>query len=163
MPQWKARLGSPGGSTLPSRRNSEFRPPDSARSALMGRVRQRSTAAELSVGQILRRLGASYRLNVTSLPGSPDFANKSRQWAVFVHGCFWHHHEGCRRATIPKTNSTAWITKFRTNQERDARAIRELRSCGFTVAIVWECELKDMQAVASRLLEVLETRSVDVR
>ena len=155
---------SSNGSTPLSRPNSEFRPQNSARSALMSRVRQRSTAAELSVGKILRRLGATYRLNVRSLPGSPDFANKSRRWAVFVNGCFWHHHDGCHRATIPKTNSAAWLAKFRTNRERDARAVRQLLSSGFWIAVIWECELEgDIRAVERRLLEVLEARGVDVR
>jgi DNA mismatch endonuclease Vsr len=129
----------------------------------MSRVRQRSTAAELAVGGILRRLGASYRLNVRSLPGSPDFANNSRRWAVFVNGCFWHHHEGCHRATVPKTNSAAWIAKFRANRERDTRVAQQLRSSGFLVAIIWECELeRDVQMVEKRLLEILEPRSVDM-
>ncbi len=79
------------------------KPSDPGRSALMGRVRQKGTEAELAVGRALRALGAAYRLNVETLPGSPDFANRKRGWAIFVNGCYWHHHRGCKRATVPKT------------------------------------------------------------
>ncbi len=98
--------------------------PDAARSALMGRVRQRDTRPEQAVALALRSLGIAYRKNVRGLPGSPDFANKSGKWAVFVHGCFWHRHTGCRRATTPKANREFWLTKFAANRTRDARAIR---------------------------------------
>jgi DNA mismatch endonuclease (patch repair protein) len=138
------------------------KPDDPKRSALMARVRQRGTAAELVVGSTLRSLKAAYRLNVRSLPGSPDFANRKRKWAVFVHGCFWHQHAGCRRATIPKTNVTFWHQKFAANRARDAQAIRELHGTGFRIAIVWECEVSDPDALAARLLQILETSRIDV-
>jgi len=129
----------------------------------MARVRQQGTAAELIAGSILRGLGASYRLNVRSLPGSPDFANQSRKWAVFVHGCFWHHHTGCIRATIPKTNEAFWHQKFGMNRKRDARAIRDLRKAGFRVAVVWECHISDPASLSAKLSRVLETSRIDVR
>src|ERR1700674_5066845 len=119
------------------------RPSDPRRSALMARVRQRGTAAELVVASALRSLGASYRLNVRTLPGSPDFANRTRRWAVFVHGCFWHRHAGCVRATVPKTNKKFWQTKFAANRVRDRRAIRMLRRSGYRVIVVWECEVEN--------------------
>ena len=133
--------------------------PDAARSALMGRVRQRGTKPEIEVAAALRSLGASYRLNVRSLPGSPDFANKSKKWAVFVHGCFWHRHTGCRRATTPTNNREFWLEKFAANRRRDARSIRALRAMGFRVAIVWECRAK---SPAERLSKILEARRPDV-
>ncbi len=133
--------------------------PDQARAALMGRVRQKDTGPEQAVASALRSLGAGYRKNVRSLPGSPDFANKSRKWAVFVHGCFWHRHTGCRRATTPKANRDFWLDKFATNRTRDARAICALRRMGFRVAVVWECETTD---AAPRLSKILETRRPDV-
>jgi DNA mismatch endonuclease (patch repair protein) len=138
---------------------SGLQKPDAARSALMGRVRQRDTRPEQAVALALRSLGIAYRKNVRSLPGSPDFANKSRKWAVFVHGCFWHRHTGCRRATTPKANRDFWLAKFATNRTRDARAIRALRAMGFRVAIIWECSVADAER---RLSEVLEPRGVDV-
>jgi DNA mismatch endonuclease Vsr len=105
---------------------------------------------------------AAYRLNVRSLPGSPDFANKRRKWAIFVHGCFWHQHTGCRRATVPKTNAEFWLEKFRRNRERDATAIHALRRLGFRVGVIWECEIRDVERLSGILAEVLEARGVDV-
>jgi DNA mismatch endonuclease (patch repair protein) len=118
----------------------------------MARVRQKGTRAELQVASVLRSQSFFYRLNVASLPGSPDFANRKRRWATFVHGCFWHHHTGCKRATIPKTNEVFWQDKFRANRARDARSIRELRRRGFRVALIWECQTEDPAKLATRLL-----------
>jgi DNA mismatch endonuclease (patch repair protein) len=138
---------------------SGLRKPNAARSALMGRVRQRDTRPEQAVALALCSLGIAYRKNVRSLPGSPDFANKSRKWAVFVHGCFWHRHTGCRRATTPKANREFWLAKFAANRTRDARAIRALRAMGFRVAIIWECSVADAER---RLSEILESHGVNV-
>lgn len=139
------------------------KPDDPKRSALMARVRQRGTEVERTVGVVLRRLGASYRLNVRKLPGSPDFANKTRKWAVFVQGCFWHRHTSCPRATVPKTNEMFWRDKFSANRKRDARAVRELRRLGFRVTLVWECEADDLKALESRLSKIFEPCRIDVR
>lgn len=137
-------------------------PVDPLRSEWMRRVRTSGTAAELRVGDALRALGASYRRNVRSLAGSPDFANKKRRWVVFVNGCFWHHHTNCRRATMPKTNFDFWSEKFGRNRYRDARAIRALRGLGYRVAIIWECEVADERALKEALSQVLEPRRVDM-
>lgn len=112
---------------------------DPKRSALMRRVRRQRTGAEDRVATELSRLGLRYRRNVQTLPGSPDFANKKRRWAVFVNGCFWHHHRNCKRATVPRRNRQFWQTKFSANRARDARKLRELRAHGFHVILVWEC------------------------
>ena len=82
------------------------------RSALLARVKQKKTRPEEEVARRLRDLGLAYRRNVRTLPGSPDFANRSRGWAIFVNGCFWHHHTGCRRAGVPKHNRAFWQAKF---------------------------------------------------
>lgn len=137
-------------------------PSDPRRSALMAGVRQKGTSAELTVARILRKLGHSYRLNVRGLPGSPDFANRRRKWAVFVQGCFWHHHTNCRRATVPKSNTEFWRTKFTANRARDARAIRALRATGFRVVTIWECEVPKPDSLAQRLSEILEPSRVDM-
>ncbi len=121
------------------------------RSALMRRVRQRKTAPEERVARLLRDLGIAYRRNVRTLPGSPDFVNRRRGWALFVNGCYWHHHTGCRRATTPKSNRDFWERKFADNRRRDARKVRELRAAGLRVMIVWQCELDDPAALRSRL------------
>jgi DNA mismatch endonuclease (patch repair protein) len=120
----------------------------------MRRVRQRGTKAENAVAKLLRELGFAYRRNVRSLPGSPDFANKSSGWAVFVNGCFWHQHPGCRRATIPRRNHEFWVAKFVANKARDAAAIDALTSRGMRVVVIWECEAMMEEELAARLVEL---------
>ncbi|MBY6242199.1 DNA mismatch endonuclease Vsr [Methylosinus sp. Sm6] len=124
---------------------------DPARSALMKRVRQARTSAEEAVAVGLRRAGLFYRRNCKGLPGAPDFANRRRKWAIFVNGCFWHHHKICRRGTIPKQNRAFWLEKFAANRARDARKARALRAAGFYVAFVWECEAFDPARLERRI------------
>ena len=121
------------------------------RSALMKRVRQRGTAPELKVRRLFTRLGARYRLNVPGLPGRPDIANRARRKAVFVHGCFWHHHSQCGRGRIPADNRAFWSEKLNKNVERDRRKISALHELGFDVLVVWECELKNESLLLERL------------
>jgi DNA mismatch endonuclease, patch repair protein len=127
------------------------KPKDPHRSALMARVRQKRTSPEKIVGTLLKSIGQFYRLNVRDLSGSPDFANRSRKWALFVNGCYWHHHTNCRRATVPKTNEAFWRDKFGANRARDARSVRVLRHAKFHVVIVWECETADPEELRERL------------
>ncbi|MFT0877140.1 very short patch repair endonuclease [Rhodopseudomonas sp. G2_2311] len=127
------------------------RPTDPARSALMRRVRQTGTKGEDEVAAILRQSGLRFRRNVKSLPGSPDFANKTNQWAIFVHGCFWHRHEGCRRTTTPTRNRDFWLAKFAANVNRDKIKARLLRAMGFKVLTIWECETRNPSNVRRRL------------
>jgi len=117
----------------------------------MKRVRRRGTPSERAVAHLCRELGLAYRLNVRSLPGSPDLANKSARWAIFVNGCFWHYHTNCRLAKIPVRNSEFWSAKFVDNRKRDARKIKELRALGFRVAVVWQCEVKTLERLRERL------------
>lgn len=135
-------------------------PTDAATSARMSRIRRKGTNVELVVGRMLRDLGLRYRKNVRGLPGSPDFANKSKRWAVFVNGCYWHHHSSCRKATVPKTNTDFWLSKFRDNRLRDARTISKLRGAGYRVVLIWECEVEAMQ---SKLGKILEPRRIQTR
>ncbi|WP_142115780.1 DNA mismatch endonuclease Vsr [Bosea sp. AK1] len=131
------------------------KPTDPRRSEWMGRVRTSGTSAEQDVALCLRSMGLSYRRNVRSLPGSPDFANKSGKWAVFVNGCFWHHHTNCRRAAIPKANFVFWAAKFASNRRRDARVIRDLRKRGFRVTVVWQCRTRDPEVLRLSLAKAL--------
>lgn len=107
-----------------------------------------------------RELGLSFRRNVRNLPGSPDLANQSKGWAIFVNGCFWHRHTGCKRATIPKRNHDFWTDKFIANRRRDAQKIRQLRGAGFRVVLVWECEIDDVQQLGRRLSDLGKPRIV---
>jgi len=132
--------------------------PDPATSARMAGIRQKGTKIETMVAIALHELCLRYRKNVKQLSGSPDFANRSRRWAIFVNGCFWHHHTGCRKATVPKSNTKFWMAKFRDNQRRDARAINRLRREGYRVVIIWECQADRIRA---KLSKILEARSID--
>lgn len=106
----------------------------------MKRVRQKRTKPEEIVAAALTAAGIRYRRNVRSLPGSPDFANKKRKWAIFVMGCFWHHHTNCKRATVPTRNREFWRAKFADNRRRDARKVHALRLRGVRVLLIWECQ-----------------------
>lgn len=117
----------------------------------MRRVRQSGTKPERIVCSALSASGARYRLNVRSLPGSPDLANKTRRKVIFVHGCFWHGHGACGRGRIPTANRALWTEKLRDNRMRDRRKERVLRAIGYDVLVVWGCELDDRRVLAQRL------------
>jgi DNA mismatch endonuclease (patch repair protein) len=121
------------------------------RSRVMSLVRSRGTKPEMRVRRLLYRLGFRYRLHRRELPGSPDIVFVSRRKAMFVHGCFWHRHEGCALARMPKSRVDFWAAKFETNQLRDAHALNDIRNLGWDALVVWECELKDEEALARRL------------
>jgi len=106
----------------------------------MAGIRQKGTTPELAVRRALHAMGLRFRVDNRDLPGSPDIANRARAWAIFVHGCYWHRHPGCKRTTNPKRNRAFWEQKFETNRKRDAGAQRALRAHGFRVVVVWECE-----------------------
>jgi len=130
------------------------RPPsasDAATAKRMRSVRQRDTAPELAVRRIAYALGLRYRTHNRDLPGSPDLANRRRSWAVFVHGCFWHAHDGCPKATVPKRNSRFWKSKLAGNVARDERKTDELRALGYQVVVIWECEVAAPRKVERRL------------
>ena len=122
-------------------------------SARMARIRRHDTAPELRVRQAARSLGLRLTLNNRDLPGSPDLANRSRKIAIFVHGCFWHRHRGCKRATTPKSNREFWEAKFRANRARDRKALRLLRERDFTTLVIWECVSLDR----SHVVEILSS------
>jgi len=125
-----------------------------ADSARMSRIKRSATAAELQFQRAARRAGVRLGAPRRSLPGSPDLVNLRRRLAVFVHGCFWHGHSGCARASMPKRNRSFWAAKFQRNLERDRDAARALRRLGFRVETVWECEIEDLDVLARRAREV---------
>jgi DNA mismatch endonuclease (patch repair protein) len=110
----------------------------------MARVRGKNTKPELVVRKLAHRLGYRYRLHVRGLPGSPDLVFPGRGKIIFVHGCFWHSHHKCRLATVPKTRRAFWLEKMRTNRERDARILRQLKAAGWQCRVIWECETRDL-------------------
>lgn len=119
----------------------------------MKRVRREGTTGEDVVCKMLWSIGARYRRNVRGLAGTPDIANKTRRKAVFVHGCFWHHHENCTRGRVPRRNRAFWLDKLRRNVKRDREKTRLLQAQGYGVLVVWECELADPDALERRLAE----------
>lgn len=116
---------------------------DPATSARLGRIRQSGTAAEIAVREMLSSLGLRPGKSRSKLPGRPDIVNLSRRWCIFVHGCFWHAHAGCARATIPKRNRQFWMQKFADNRRRDARVLRAVRELGFRALVLWECDVEE--------------------
>ena len=112
------------------------------RSALFRRVRQRGTAPEEIVQRMLSHLRHAYLMNVRSIPGSPDIVSADHSRAVFVHGCYWHRHPGCKASSTPTRNAEFWREKFEANVRRYRRKVRQLRSLGYRVMIVWECQTK---------------------
>jgi DNA mismatch endonuclease (patch repair protein) len=116
-------------------------------SARMARVRRAGTAPEIQVRRYLSNLGIRYRTKNRDLPGAPDLANRSRKWAVFVHGCFWHQHEECKSATMPKMNQGFWRAKFTANRIRDARACQLLENMGYSVKTIWECQARGFATI----------------
>ena len=108
----------------------------------MAAIHSASTKPELVLRHMLWRHGFRYRVNDKSLPGKPDIVLPKYRTVVFVHGCFWHGHKGCKYYTVPKTNTDFWTAKIARNQERDQDTWRQLEAKGWNVIIVWECELK---------------------
>ncbi|MBS0409212.1 MAG: DNA mismatch endonuclease Vsr [Proteobacteria bacterium] len=116
----------------------------------MRQVKGRDTTPELKVRRLLTALGARYRLHRADLPGRPDIVLAGRRLAIFVHGCFWHGHDCARGARVPKANRDYWQAKIARNRARDAASQAALATAGWRVETVWECELKDAEALKTR-------------
>lgn len=121
----------------------------------MSRIRGKDTAPELRVRSLLHRLGFRFRIHRRGLPGKPDIVLPGRRKIVFVHGCFWHRHEQCKRATMPSTRTEFWESKFAANVARDREHVRLLTEAGWDVAVVWECEVRNERELADRLTRFL--------
>ena len=125
------------------------------RSRLMGRIRGKETKPEKRVRTLLHRLGFRFRKNVKSLPGTPDIVLAKYKTVIFVHGCFWHQHEGCRKARRPTSNSEFWNKKFDANIGRDCRNLGELEKLGWKTLVIWQCELMELERIQRRLVTFL--------
>lgn len=112
------------------------------RSYTMSRIANKATKPEMLVRHWLWNHGYRYRLNVKSVPGSPDIVMRKYRTAIFVNGCFWHGHEGCDKYSVPKTNTEFWMAKVTRNRERDQRNYKDLHDAGWHVIVIWECRLK---------------------
>ena len=121
------------------------------RSAIMRAVRGKDTTPEVIVRRAAHRVGLRFRLHVKELPGRPDLVLPRWRTAVFVNGCFWHRHQGCRKATVPKSNAEFWARKFNANVRRDQSNCRDLEAMGWRVVVLWQCEVRTIEAAMEAL------------
>ncbi|GFM59776.1 very short patch repair endonuclease [Pseudomonas cichorii] len=128
------------------------------RSWLMSRVSSKDTKPELVVRRLVFAMGYRYRLHYKQLPGSPDLVFTKRKKAIFVNGCFWHGHAGCRYGRLPKSRVEFWQAKIGRNRERDRENIASLEARGFEVLTVWQCELKEIEILAKKLNEFIQSQ-----
>lgn len=129
------------------------------RSWNMSRIKGKDTKPEIAVRKYLFRKGFRFRKNDKRYPGKPDIVLPKYHTVIFIHGCFWHRHAGCKQATMPKTRTEFWENKFRRNVDNDARHKLQLEEMGFKVIIIWECEIeKDFDKTMENL--VLELKGV---
>ena len=127
------------------------------RSWNMSRIRSKHSKPEKQVRSVLHRMGYRFRLHVTDIPGKPDIVLPKYQTIIFVHGCFWHRHEGCKYAYTPKSRVTFWEQKFKNNLERHAKVTQQLRDLGWKVLTIWECEVKDSNKLIHIISDQLPT------
>jgi len=121
------------------------------RSTIMARIGGRNTTPELAVRRIAHRMGLRFRIHRKDLPGCPYLVFPKHHLVIFVHGCFWHRHQGCKYAYTPKSRIEFWTEKFESGVARDAHQQAALQALGWRVLVIWECEIKDEAAVRSRL------------
>ncbi|RXF70525.1 very short patch repair endonuclease [Arcticibacter tournemirensis] len=112
------------------------------RSYNMSRIRSKDTKPEMLVRKYLHAHGFRYRLHVKDMPGKPDIVLPKYKTVIFIHGCFWHGHEGCRYYVVPKTRTEWWLNKIQTNSRNDQKAEENLQATGWRVINIWECQLK---------------------
>lgn len=126
------------------------------RSRVMAKVGSKNTKPEMVVRRLAHAMGFRYRLHDRRLPGRPDLVFRGRGKVVFVHGCFWHRHEGCALARLPKSRLEFWVPKLEGNRQRDASIIKTLENNGWRVMTIWECETRDKTTLADRLRRFLD-------
>jgi len=128
---------------------------------MMKAVKQADTRPELEVRKLVASLGVRYRVRNRDLPGSPDLANRTRHWALFVNGCFWHGHKNCPKtkggagSRVPRVRYRFWKRKLQDNRRRDASKCRVLRALGFRVLIVWECQVWNVEKLRNHLQKLV--------
>lgn len=129
----------------------------------MSRIRDRDTKPEMLVRRIAHGLGFRFRLHRSDLPGSPDLVFARYRAVIMVHGCFWHRHHGCKRASSPQTRVRFWEDKFKSNVARDGRNETALRELGWRVMVIWECETNDEVALGDRIVRFLRREGGECR
>ncbi|EKM96329.1 DNA mismatch endonuclease Vsr [Stutzerimonas nosocomialis] len=129
------------------------------RSRMMATIRGKDTKPEMLVRRFLHAHGFRFRLHRADLPGKPDIVLPRLRTCIFVHGCFWHRHAGCRYAVLPKTRPEFWAAKLEGNAARDRHAVAALRAAGWRVIVVWECDLRKPETALPELLQALKAAS----
>jgi DNA mismatch endonuclease (patch repair protein) len=122
----------------------------------MSRIHGKNTSPEKAVRSFLHKSGFRFRLHVSNLPGKPDIVLPKYQTAIFVNGCFWHHHSRCKEAVYPKNRKRFWRLKIDGNIQRDKRAARALRKLGWRVVTVWECEIDRANSFGNRIRRLID-------
>ena len=122
----------------------------------MSRVKSKDTSPEMTVRRLVYGMGYRYRLHDKRLPGKPDLVFFGRRKVIFVNGCFWHGHDGCRYARLPKTRVAFWKTKIEKNRARDDEIASVLRADGWKVLTLWQCEIKNIEELESKLYGFIE-------
>jgi DNA mismatch endonuclease, patch repair protein len=128
----------------------------------MARVKGRDTVPEVAVRKIVHRMGYRFRLHRPDLPGRPDIVMPKHRKVIFVHGCFWHGHQGCRRAARPTSNISFWERKLDGNIRRDKEALDMLAALGWESLVIWQCQTKDIETLKTILLRFLQDSEVRV-
>ncbi|MFT4253822.1 MAG: DNA mismatch endonuclease Vsr [Caulobacter sp.] len=130
-----------------------------ARSERMGRIKGKDTVPEMIVRRLVHSMGRRFRLHRSDLPGKPDLVFPGSRKVIFVHGCFWHRHpdSACKLARLPKSRLDFWLPKLERNRDRDVENQENLRRLGWSVLVIWECELKDMASVKDKIEAFLST------
>ena len=126
------------------------------RSKRMSLVRGKDTKPELRVRRLIYSLGYRYRIHGTDLPGKPDIVFKGRKKAIFIHGCFWHRHDNCALARLPKSRLNFWEPKLEGNKERDKKNQEKLSALGWNFLVVWECETNDLETLTAKITQFLD-------
>lgn len=121
----------------------------------MSRIRGKDSNPEMKLRRLVHGLGFRYRLHVKNLPGKPDLVFPGRHAVIFMHGCFWHRHEGCKLARLPKSKLDFWEEKLETNRQRDLSHHQQLLELGWNILVVWECQLGDPVNVSRIIQEFL--------
>lgn len=129
------------------------------RSHRMSLIRGKNTKPEVVVRKLVSSQGYRYRLHARNLPGCPDLVFSGLKKIIFVHGCFWHRHQGCPNNRLPKSRREFWLPKLNANRHRDTVAQRTLHKAGWKLLIVWECEIKDQETVLRRINKFLRDRA----
>lgn len=126
------------------------------RSERMARIKAKDTGPEMKLRRLIHGMGYRYRLHDRHLPGRPDVVFRGRHTVIFVHGCFWHRHPGCKLARIPKSNVEFWREKLEGNKLRDAKNVKKLKALGWKALVIWECQLKDEDLLRNNIKEFLD-------